>query len=170
MIQNPFHKVSVLVWQRDLLNNFHWRALLLNLLYSWVALTLSLRTTPIAVITLVLAIFQPLSVAFKNKTNFIISCTKFRVKEAKFLPCKCTGKLLAFFQIFLETVRALWVNETKLTFRNAFIFNLFALESKKESKKDKRTLIWGSPRSLDLSLKCRGDAMSFMCMNFTVFF
>ena len=159
MIQNPFHKVSVLVWQRDLLNNFHWRALLLNLLHSWVALTLSLRTTPIGVITLVLAI-----------KNFIISCNKFRVKEARFLPCKCTGKLLAFFQIFLETVHALWVNETKRTFRNAFIFDHFALESKKESKKDERILLWGSPRSLDLCLKCRGVAMSFMCMNFTVFF
>ena len=44
------------------------------------------------------------------------------------------------------------LNETKLPSRNAFIFNLFVLESEKESRKDERILIWGFRQSLDLSL------------------
>ena len=47
---------------------------------------------------------------------------------------------------------ALRVNEANLTSTNAFIVNLFALESKKESNNDKRTLLWDCPQSLDLSL------------------
>ena len=46
-----------------------------------------------------------------------------------------------FFKIKKKkTVRALRVNETKVTLRNAFIGNLFALKSEKESKNDERTL------------------------------
>ena len=52
-------------------------------------------------------------------TNFIKFCTKFRAKEAKFLPCKCiaavqqtsTAKLSAFFQKFLKTVCTVRVNK-----------------------------------------------------------
>ena len=51
-----------------------------------------------------------------------------------------TAKLAAFFQKFKKTVRAQRVNETKVTSRNAFIDNFFALESEKESKDDERTL------------------------------
>ena len=50
-----------------------------------------------------------------------------------------TSELAVFFQKFQKTVHALRVNETKVTARNAFIGNLFALESKKKSKNDKRT-------------------------------
>ena len=49
-------------------------------------------------------------------------------------------------------MRALRVNETKLTSRNAFIVNIFALESEKEPKNDEKTLFWDSLQSLDLSL------------------
>ena len=34
------------------------------------------------------------------------------------------------------------VNETKTTSRNAFINNVFALKSEKESRNDKKTLFW----------------------------
>ena len=44
------------------------------------------------------------------------------------------------------------VNETKLTSETAFVIDLFALEGEKESKCYKRTLFWGSPQSLYLSL------------------
>ena len=37
-------------------------------------------------------------------------------------------------------VHPLKVNKTKVTLRNAFIDNLFALESEKELKNDERTL------------------------------
>ena len=45
------------------------------------------------------------------------------------------AKLAAFFQKFWETVHALRANETKVTSRNAFVGNIFALESEKNSKK-----------------------------------
>ena len=44
------------------------------------------------------------------------------------------------------------VNETKLTLRNAFNLDLFALGGGKESKYDKRSLFWGSLQKLDLSV------------------
>ena len=47
-----------------------------------------------------------------------------------------TVKLVAFFHKFKKIVYALRVNETKVTLRNAFIDNIFALESEKESKND----------------------------------
>ena len=43
-----------------------------------------------------------------------------------------TAKLPAIFQKFQKTVWALRNNETKVTLKNAFIDNLFALESEKE--------------------------------------
>ena len=48
-------------------------------------------------------------------------------------------KLVEFFQKFLKRVHILRVNETKLTSRNAFIENIFALEIEEESKNDKRS-------------------------------
>ena len=39
---------------------------------------------------------------------------------------------------------SLRVNETKLTLRNAFILDLFALGGEKESKYNERTPFWGS--------------------------
>ena len=41
-------------------------------------------------------------------------------------------------------MRSLRVNETKLTLRNAFILDLFALGGEKESKYNERTPFWGS--------------------------
>ena len=49
-------------------------------------------------------------------------------------------------------MRALRVNETKVTLRNAFIDNIFALESEKQSKNDERTLFGDYPKILDLSV------------------
>ena len=51
-----------------------------------------------------------------------------------------TATLPAFFQKSKKIVHARRVNETKVTLRNAFIVNLFASRSDKESKNDKRTL------------------------------
>ena len=47
-------------------------------------------------------------------------------------------------------MRSLRVNETKLTLRNDFILDLFALGGKKESEYDKRTLF--ETQKLDLSI------------------
>ena len=63
-----------------------------------------------------------------------------------------TPKLAAFFQKFWKILRALRVNETKVTSRNAFIDNLLALESEKGSKNDERTLFWDYPRIFDLAV------------------
>ena len=49
-------------------------------------------------------------------------------------------------------MRVLRVNETKPPSRNAFIVDLFALESQKGSRNDERTLFSDFSRSLDLSL------------------
>ena len=51
-----------------------------------------------------------------------------------------TAKLAAIFQQFQKTVRSPRANESKVTSRNAFIDNIFALENEKISKKDKRNL------------------------------
>ena len=48
-------------------------------------------------------------------------------------------KLTATFEKLYKTVCNLRLNEIKVTLRNAFIGNPFALESEKESKNDKRT-------------------------------
>ena len=63
-----------------------------------------------------------------------------------------TVKLNAFFFKILKTARALRVNETKATSRNAFIGNRFALESKKESKNEERTIFRDCPQILQLSV------------------
>ena len=44
------------------------------------------------------------------------------------------------------------INEIKVNSRNAFIDNLFALESGEESKNDERTLFWDYPWILDLAV------------------
>ena len=44
------------------------------------------------------------------------------------------------------------VYETKLTSRNAFILDLFAVGKEKESKYDERTLVWGSLQKLVVSV------------------
>ena len=64
------------------------------------------------------------------------------MKQAKLLPsiCTClllsqrtsTGKLPAFIKKLKKSVHAIKVNETKVTLRNAFLINLFALGSEKE--------------------------------------
>ena len=41
-------------------------------------------------------------------------------------------------------MQSLRVSETKLTLRNAFILDPFALGGEKESKYNKRTIFWGS--------------------------
>ena len=48
--------------------------------------------------------------------------------------------MAAFFKKFTKILRALRVNETKVTLRNAFIDNLFALKNEKESKINERNL------------------------------
>ena len=50
-----------------------------------------------------------------------------------------TVKLTAFFQKFQIAVRALRVNEAKVTSRKAFIDNRFTLKTEKESKIVERT-------------------------------
>ena len=52
----------------------------------------------------------------------------------------------------IKTVRSLRVNKTKLTLRNPFILDLFALGGAKESKYNKKTPFWGSLQKLDLSV------------------
>ena len=49
-------------------------------------------------------------------------------------------------------MQSLRVNETKLTLRNAFILDAFALGGEKESKYNESTLFWGSVQKLDLSV------------------
>ena len=48
-----------------------------------------------------------------------------------------------FSKILRYGVRRLRVNETKLTLRNAYILDLFALGGEKESKYNERTFFWG---------------------------
>ena len=50
-------------------------------------------------------------------------------------------------------MRALRVNKPNVTLRNAFIDNVFALESdKKKSRNDEGTLFWDYPRIFDLAV------------------
>ena len=51
-----------------------------------------------------------------------------------------TAKFAAFFQKLKKTVCALKVNESKVTFKNTFIDNIFAIKSWKASEKDKTTI------------------------------
>ena len=65
----------------------------------------------------------------------------FTVQMYQFIAAQqtSTAKLAAFFQKFKKARQALRVNETKVTSRNAFIDNLFGLESRRKSKNDKKT-------------------------------
>ena len=67
-------------------------------------------------------------------------------------PQTSTATLPSLFQKIKNTVLSLRVNETKLTLRNAFNLDLFALRGKKDSKYDKRTLFLGSLQKPDLSV------------------
>ena len=103
--------------------------------------------------------FLPL---LKRKTKFFKYWTKFGIKEAKVLPSRCSSLLprrkpvqqnwQRFFKIFWKIVRALSVNEIKVTSRNGFIDNIFALESKIELNNDKATLFWDYPWILDMAI------------------
>ena len=72
------------------------------------------------------------------------------------LVCCCAAnqysKVGCIFQKFEKTVRALRVNETKPTYINAFIVDLFAIESGKKNRLDEITFFWDSPRSFELPL------------------
>ena len=52
-------------------------------------------------------------------------------------------------------MHSLRVNETKVTLRNAFISDHFALGGEKESKFDERTLFWDPLQNLYLSVSLR---------------
>ena len=54
-----------------------------------------------------------------------------------------TAKMIAFFIRVLKTVNALRVNEAKLTSRNAFISNLFALEKGEKIKEGPKNSFLG---------------------------
>ena len=49
-------------------------------------------------------------------------------------------------------MRTLRVNQPKVTLRNAFIDNVFALEKDKESRNDENIFFWDYPRILDLAV------------------
>ena len=108
-----------------------------------------------------MTIFGPLPIVFRKKrTKFLRFCNKFQVKSAKCLSSKCTKLLLRLKPVeptclpFFKNkkkVRTVRANETKLTSRNAFIVDLFGLESGKEPRNGERTLFWDSKQSLDLS-------------------
>ena len=49
-------------------------------------------------------------------------------------------------------MRAVRVNKTKITSRNAIVNNVFSLESKKESRNDEKTLFWNYLRIFDLAV------------------
>ena len=58
----------------------------------------------------------------------------------KFLACRYTGLMPAFFQNLLKAVPSVRVNDIKVNWRNALIDNIFEIESEKELSKDKRTI------------------------------
>ena len=82
----------------------------------------------------------------EENAKFIKICTKLLVKQANCFAVyvysivaaqqTSKAKLSKFAHSFSKAGRALSVNERKLTLRNAFIVNLFGLESEKESKYD----------------------------------
>ena len=122
--------------------------------YLFDNLTLRLRNTHIRLSPDFLSFrhFLVSSSYFQTLSNFIKFYTKFQVKQAKFLLPKCivaasqqtsTAQLPLFLQKFQNTVRSLRVKKSKLTLRNVFILDLFALGGEKELKYDKRTLFWG---------------------------
>ena len=114
-------------------------------------LTLSLRKLPIGVFSKYFRIspFLGISCRFQKKTTkFIKLFFKFHVIKVTFLASQCQQQT----STVKSPVLALRVYETKLTSKNPFIVNLFALGSEKGCKYGQKTLIWNSPRSLDLYL------------------
>ena len=109
----------------------------------------------------VLAIFWPLSVVFRRKdqvhqiVHYILCKNSLICCGLTVLVCCCAAnqysKIGVFFQIFQKTVRVLRVSDTKHPCRNAFIVNLFALESRKESRNEERALS-GTPRRVPTCL------------------
>ena len=106
-----------------------------------------------------------------STTKFIKLCTKSLVKQANFLPCKCTSLLLRikpvqryYLHIFknFKTVHVLRVNETKLTSRNAFILHLFALGGENEPKFGERSLFWSFLQKLALSVNTQPPKDAYM--------
>ena len=107
--------------------------------------------------TLVLAILLPFPVAFRKKTKFIKLCIKFQRKQVNFcrlsvlFGCCARNQNSAIACILLKfskAVRALKVNETKLTATNAFIVNLFAIEREKKNHNMTRNFSFGTPREV----------------------
>ena len=111
---------------------------------------------------MVLRLFGYFLFLLEIKTKLIKFITKFHVKHDKFLPSNCNSlplyrkllqrNCLKFFKHF-KTVRALRVNETKLTSESAFVADLSALEGERESKCYKRTLFRGSTQTCFLTSK-----------------
>ena len=83
--------------------------------------------------------------------KYCVKCTK-ALTEIPLFHDEPAAKLPSLFQKFYKTMRSLRVNETKLTLRNAFILDLFALRGEKESKYNEWTLFWGSLQKFDLSV------------------
>ena len=112
--------------------------------------------------TLVLHLFGYFLFLLEIKTKLTKFITKFHVKHDKFSPSNCNSlplrrkllqrNCLKFFKRF-KIVRALRVNETKLTSESAFVPDLSALEGETESKCYKRTLFRGSTQTCFLTSK-----------------
>ena len=91
----------------------------------------------------------PLSCCIQNiGLSKLNSGLTFRSNQSNFchldIPACCktsAAKLAAFFQKSQKIVSILSVNETKVTCKNAFTDNCFALESNKKSRNDKNTLL-----------------------------
>ena len=83
--------------------------------------------------------------------KYRVKCTKAITEIPFFHGEPAQRNYLHFFKI-IKTKYILRVNETKLTLRNAFILDLFALGGEKISKYNERTLFWGSLQKLDLSV------------------
>ena len=73
----------------------------------------------------------------------VVKCAK-AITEIPFFHGKQHSEITVIFSRKQNTVRSLKVNETKLTLRNVFILDLFALGGEKESKYNERTL-FGAP-------------------------
>ena len=66
-------------------------------------------------------------------------------------------------------MRALTVNETKVSSRNTFIDNIFALESETESRNNEKTVFRDYPRLLDLAVNpSTTNAEYVVCWTFLV--
>ena len=78
-----------------------------------------------------------------SSLNFALNFAKSQPHFSRLnvLVCCCTANpssvIACVFSKILKTVRAVRVNETKITLRNAFLFNAFILRSKKNKKMTK---------------------------------